>query len=61
MILTDKKGTPSLPEDASFILLDREKKEAVPVDSLSAEEWEHLRSRILWTISRRLTDPGGLK
>lgn len=53
-----KGGFPP-PEEVSFMLLDREKGEAVPVDSLPLAQWERLRGRILWNISRQLAEMEG--
>ncbi len=52
------KGVFPTPEEVSFMLLDREKGEAVPVDSLPLAQWERLRGRILWNISRQLAEMG---
>lgn len=40
----------------SFMLMDRENGEAVPVDSLPQEEWERLRGRILWNVGRGIAE-----
>ncbi|MCI8623857.1 MAG: hypothetical protein HFG26_09370 [Provencibacterium sp.] len=52
--MAGKGGFPS-PEEVSFMLMDREKGLAVPLDSLSEEEWESLRSDILFNVSRGIS------
>lgn len=52
--MADKSSFPS-PDEVSFMLMDRKKGTAIPLDSLPEEEWKRLRSDILFHVGRGIS------